>query len=304
MTIRIGISGWQYPPWRGVFYPEGLPQRQQLSHVASTFPVVEINGSFYSLQRPGSYQKWYQSTPKGFVFCVKGPRYITHMLRLKNTATPLATFLASGLLALRDKLGPILWQFPPGFRYGRQRMRQFFELLPRDTIAAARLARRHERWLRNRVCLQTDARRVLRHAVEVRDNSFVDPSFIQLLRAENIALVVAESARHWPMLQDVTADFVYLRLHGDRELYRGGYGDAALNRWRRRVAAWARGSEPRDAVRVAPRSPAAGRERDVYCFFDNTDVKLRAPVDARSLMRKLKLRWPPPSRRPTRRARR
>ncbi|HEY3731527.1 MAG TPA: DUF72 domain-containing protein [Steroidobacteraceae bacterium] len=297
MSIRIGISGWQYAPWRGVFYPKGLPQREQLSYVASAFPVVEINGSFYSLQRPASYERWYQATPKGFVFCVKGPRYITHMLRLKNIDVPLANFLASGLLALRNKLGPILWQFPPGFRYEYGRMRQFFALLPRDTVAATRLAGRHERWLRNRVCLETDARRVIRHAVEVRDNSFVDGSFIRLLRDENIALVVAESARHWPMLQDVTADFIYLRLHGDKELYRGGYGDAALKRWGRRIAAWARGGEPRDAVRVAARSPVAARERDVFCFFDNTDVKLRAPVDARSLMCKLKVQWPPQPRR-------
>lgn len=295
VSIRIGVSGWQYAPWRGVFYPKDLPQRQQLSYVAKTFPAVELNGSFYSLQRPSSYQKWYQETPPDFVFAVKGPRYITHMLRLRNVETPLANFFASGPLALCEKLGPFLWQFPPGFRFERERMLRFFDQLPRDTVAAARLARQHARWLRGRVYLEAGERHVLRHAVEIRDSSFADQSFIRLLRAQKLGLVIAETAGLYPMLQDMTADFVYLRLHGDKELYRTGYGDAALDRWARRIAAWARGSEPRDARRVAGRAPPrfAARPRDVYCFFDNTDVKLRAPVDARNLMHRLRLRWSP-----------
>jgi uncharacterized protein YecE (DUF72 family) len=282
--IRIGISGWRYAPWRGEFYPRGLVQARELSYAASTFPSIEINGSFYSLQRPQSYARWYADTPADFVFAVKGGRYITHFRKLRDVETPLANFLASGLFCLREKLGPVLWQFPPNFRYERARMEQFFELLPHDTTSAARLARKHDARLRGRAALTPDRKRRLRHAVEIRHESFAASSFIDLLRAHNVALVVAETAGRFPLLEDVTADFVYLRLHGDKELYRSGYGDAALARWAARIQAWARGSEPADARKTSRRKPASAKSRDVYCYFDNTDIKLRAPVDARRLM--------------------
>ena len=290
-TIRIGISGWRYTPWRGPFYPEDLPQRAELEFASRRFPTIEINGSFYSLQRPDSYAQWYEQTPEGFVFGLKGGRYITHMLRLRGIAQPLANFFASGVFNLREKLGPILWQFPPNFAYDRERMESFFRLLPRDTEAACSLARRRSKWMKGRVRLAVDARRPLRHAVEVRHESFLDPSFIGLLREHGIALVIADTAEKWPMAQDVTADFIYIRLHGDKELYRSGYSDRALSRWAQRIRAWHEGAEPPDARKISAGRPPSRQPRDVYCYFDNTDVKLRAPVDARSLMRELDLSW-------------
>lgn len=290
-TIRIGISGWRYAPWRGEFYPAHLPQRAELEYASRHFPTVEINGSFYSLQRPASYAQWYAQTPAGFVFSVKGGRYITHMLRLREIEEPLANFFASGPFNLREKLGPILWQFPPNFKYDRERLERFFHLLPRDTEQAQALARRRSAWMKGRVRLAVDARRPLRHAVEVRHESFLDASFIDLLRKHRIALVVAETAGQWPMAQDVTADFLYIRLHGDKELYRSGYSDRALSRWAERIRAWHEGAEPADAQRVSVKGPRSREPRDVYCYFDNTDVKLRAPRDALALMRKLEISW-------------
>ena len=294
--IRIGISGWRYPPWRGSFYPEGLAQKRELEYAASIFPVIEINGTFYSLQGKANFRSWYGQTPRDFVFSVKGSRFITHRLRLRDVEMPLANFFASGLLELREKLGPILWQFPPNFSFDEGRMRAFLELLPATTKAASRLARRHDRRVRGGASLVADADRPIRHAIEVRHASFEDVAFVELLREHGVGLVVAETARRWPMFHDVTADFVYMRLHGDKELYRSGYGDKALERWARRIRAWQRGGEPADARRVGKRARRT-KGRDVYCFFDNTDIKLRAPFDAQSLMEKLNVRWPPPGRR-------
>lgn len=286
-TIRIGISGWRYTPWRGPFYPADLPQRAELGYASRQFATIEINGSFYSLQRPDSYAQWYAQTPEGFVFSLKGSRYITHMRRLRDIEEPLANFFASGVCNLREKLGPILWQFPPSFKYERERMQRFFRLLPRDTAAARSLARRRAAWMKGRVRLAIDAQRPLRHAVEVRHESFLDPSFVDLLREQRIALVIAETAGLWPMALDVTADFIYIRLHGDKELYRSGYSDRALSRWAQRIRDWRNGAEPTDARKISAAGPPSRQPRDVYCYFDNTDVKLRAPIDARSLMRKL-----------------
>lgn len=286
-TIRIGVSGWRYTPWRGAFYPAGLPQRLELAYASRILHTLEINGSFYSLQRPEYYQRWHDETPEDFVFALKGPRFITHMKRLRDIDAPLANFFASGVFNLRAKLGPILWQFPPQLRFDRERLRAFFDRLPQDTSAALRLARRRDARLKGRACLSIDAVRPLRHAVEVRHESFLDPVFVDLLRQHGIALVIADTPRRWPMAQDVTAEFVYLRLHGDRELYRSGYSERALEQWARRIQAWHRGAEPKDAQKISRARPPSARARDVYCYFDNTDVKLRAPLDAQSLMRKL-----------------
>lgn len=287
-TTRIGISGWRYEPWRGIFYPQDLPQHRELEFAARAFPTIEINGSFYSLQTPASYAAWYRSAPDGFVFSVKGPRFITHMLRLKNFEEALANFLASGLFNLAEKLGPILWQFPPSFRYDEERFDRFFSLLPDDTSQALALARRRHPRMHGRSRLAIDRRRRIRHAVEIRHESFATSSFIALLRRHRIALVVADTAGKWPLIEDVTADFMYLRLHGDKELYASGYTNAALERWAARIRAWSAGTEPDDAQRVG--SPAATRKagRDLYCYFDN-DVKVRAPFDADRLMAKLGL---------------
>jgi uncharacterized protein YecE (DUF72 family) len=270
--IRIGISGWRYEPWRGVFYPQGLPQRRELEFAARHFPTLEINGSFYSLQRPRYYEDWYDAAPRGFVYSVKGSRYITHLLRLKGVEKPLANFFASGIFGLKDKLGPFLWQFPPMFRFDAARMSDFFDLLPRTTAEALQLARKRDSRMKGRARLSIDADRPLRHAVEVRHESFASREFVALLKKHDIGVVVADTAGKWPLLLDVTADFVYVRLHGDVKIYTSGYTSRALDLWARRIRGWDR----------------AGK--DVYVYFDN-DVKVRAPFDALNLMEKLGLDW-------------
>jgi uncharacterized protein YecE (DUF72 family) len=291
-TIRIGISGWRYEPWRGVFYPRKLAQHRELWHASRQFPSIEINGTFYSLQRPESFQRWHDETPGGFVFALKGSRFITHMRRLVDVERPLANYFASGIFNLDEKIGPFLWQFPPNFRYEPERLEAFFELLPRDLEAAAGLARKRDARVKGRARLAIGANRKLRHAIEVRHESFEDASFIALLRRQRIALVVADTAGKWPYLEDVTADFMYLRLHGDKEIYASGYSDAALDRWAARIQAWASGSEPADARKVVDRPPPRRKSRDVYCYFDN-DMKVKAPFDARRLMARLGLAWQP-----------
>lgn len=292
--VRIGISGWRYPPWRGVFYPRGLPQRRELEYASRQLPTIEINGSFYALQRPEYYARWHRETPPGFVFAVKGGRFITHMLKLRGVEGALANFFASGLADLREKLGPLLWQLPPMLRYDAQRLRSFFALLPRDTEQASALARRHDAKLAGRVALDYGPCRPLRHALEVRHESFRDPALVAQLRRHRIALVVADTAGRWPYAEDLTADFVYVRLHGDRELYVSGYTKPALARWSERIACWRDGGEAADAVRISARPASRRASRDVYCYFDN-DAKVRAPVDAMQLTRLLAARSAPDS---------
>jgi|SRR5688572_846112 len=277
--VRIGISGWRYAPWRGVWYPEGLPQRRELEFCGRHFPTVEINGSFYSLQRPEYYDQWYRETPPGFLYSVKGSRYITHLLRLKNFERPLANFFASGIFNLRDKLGPFLWQFPPMFRFDAARLEPFFERLPRTTAEALALARRRDARMTGRSRLAIDAQRSLRHAVEIRHPSFMNEDFVALLRKHGIGLVVADTAGKWPKLFHVTSDFVYVRLHGDVKIYTSGYSERALASWARRIRKWDQDG------------------RDVYVYFDN-DVKVKAPFDALNLMRMLGLEWGVPLHKP------
>jgi uncharacterized protein YecE (DUF72 family) len=280
--LRIGISGWRYAPWRGKFYPEGLRQKDELTFAARQFSSIEINGTFYSLQRPESLIAWRDATPDNFVFALKGPRFITHMKKLKDVEVPLANFLASGVLALNAKLGPMLWQLPPNFHFHSEKLAQFFDLLPRTTRDAARLARGHDARLKGRSWLKTDADRPLRHALEIRHDSFRDPAFIALLRRHRIGLVVADTVE-WPLLMDATADFVYVRLHGSEQLYASGYGPRALTTWARRIRAWQAGGE---AQGDHAGSSARKQKRDVYVYFDN-DAKVRAPVDARALIKLL-----------------
>jgi uncharacterized protein YecE (DUF72 family) len=278
MRTYIGISGWRYAPWRGVFYPEGLKQDDELAYAGKLFDTIEINGSFYSLQRPESYERWYAAVPADFVFAVKGSRYISHMLRLKNVRTALANFFASGVLALREKLGPILWQFPPNFAYKREVLETFFAMLPQDGEDAARLARKHDRRVAGRAFLKIDAAARLRHAIEVRHESFVRPEFIALLRRYRIAIVVADTAGKWPFFEDVTADFAYVRLHGDKKIYESGYSDAALDVWAAKIRAWLGGVQASGARAIGSTS----RGRDVFVYFDN-DMKVHAPFDAARL---------------------
>ena len=285
--IRVGISGWTYPPWRGNFYPEGLPQKLELAYASRRFNAIEINGTFYSLQRPSTFELWYESTPPDFVFSLKGGRYVTHLRKLKAPRQALANFFASGLLRLREKLGPILWQLPPFLPFDEGRLEQFFELLPRDTLELARLAKEHEAFLEGRVELVPDAKRPVRHAVEFRHESFLTDRFIGLLHKHKVALVIADVASRFPTAEDVTTDWVYVRLHGSRQLYVSGYSPREIDAWAAKVRAWHRGGEPPDARRIGGKAKPAAGGRDIYAFFDNTDVKLRAPVDARRMAKTL-----------------
>ena len=231
---------------------------------------------------------WREETPENFVFSIKGSRYLTHLKRLKEIETPLANFFASGVLALREKLGPFLWQFPPNFRFDQERIEPFFKLLPRTTTAAVRLARKHDGKLRGKAWLRTGGHRALRHCMEVRHESFMVPEFFALLRKFHVAFVFADTARKWPYAEDLTSDFVYIRLHGDKKLYVSGYGKAALKRWASRIQRWKEGGQPRDARLVTSRKLALKARRDVYVYFDN-DAKVKAPGNARQLSRFLKI---------------
>lgn len=288
-TIRIGISGWRYAPWRGVLYPPDLRQAQELHYAAQAFPTIEINGSFYSLMRPSDYAGFYEETPAGFVFAVKAPRFLTHRLRIKNIEAAFGNFLASGVFELKEKLGVLLWQFPGSFRFDAERFEHFFALLPHDTQAALDFAREHhDERVAGRSTLAIDRNRPLRHAIEIRHDSFLSNAFIDLLRRYRVALVFAHSAGKWPYAEDVTSDFVYLRLHGSEQMYQGSYPDDALAHWAERIAAWHAGTEPADAQRIGGPAPKPRGRRDVFCYFDN-DVKVRAPFDARRLMARLGL---------------
>lgn len=283
--IRIGISGWTYAPWRGTFFPRGLRQADELAYAARQVRTIEINGTFYSLQRPTSYRAWRDQTPDDFVFSVKGPRYITHLKRVRDVAAPLANFFASGVLELGGKLGPILWQLPPGFVYDPARLAAFFARLPRTRHEARKLARRHDPRVQH-VSIPRVPDGPLRHALEIRHPSFASADFIALLREHDVALVVADTAGKWPKLWDVTSDFVYVRLHGDAQLYVSGYTPRALNAWAREIRRWQEGGGAPASRRLE--AAAAHEARDVYVYFDN-DVKVRAPFDAMNLAHRLGL---------------
>ena len=260
--IFVGISGWRYAGWRGDFYPRGLVQKKELAYAAERLSSIEINGSFYSLQRPSSYAAWRDETPDDFVFAVKGGRFITHMKKLAGVEAPLANFFASGVLALGPKLGPFLWQLPGSLGFDAERLVGFFEQLPRTTRDATALAQRHDAKLpKDRALTETSVDLPLRHALEVRHHSFAAPEVVALLREHDIGFVVADTAGRWPLVQETTSDFMYVRLHGDLELYTSGYSEQALDAWAQKVLGW------------------AAADQDVYVYFDN-DAKGFAPHDA------------------------
>ena len=271
-TVRVGISGWRYPAWRGDFYPKGLPQRRELEYAASQLTSIEVNGSFYSLQRPTSYAAWRAeatSARPDFVFAVKGPRFVTHLKRLRDVDVPLANFFASGVLGLGPALGPILWQLPETFRFDAGVLDDFLGRLPRTTAEAATHARRHDDKVPDdRALTVAEDDRPLRYALEFRSPTFADPEAYAVLRQHGVATVYADTAGRWPKVDEDTAPFRYVRLHGDRELYASGYTDRALDQWAERCDTWA----------------AAGQ--DVFCYFDN-DMKGYAPHDARRLIERL-----------------
>jgi uncharacterized protein YecE (DUF72 family) len=245
-----------------VFYPAGLVQRRELAYLAEKLDSVEINGSFYSLQRPSSYEKWAAATPANFVFAVKGSRFITHLKGLRDIDVALANFLASGLLALGPQLGPMLWQLPPTMSFDPDVLGAFLDRLPRSTTDAVALARGHD----HRVpapYLLTDAERPIRHALEVRHPSFATPRCTELLEKFGVALVVADTAGKFPLIEEITTDFGYLRLHGHEELYVSGYTDELLASWALKIRRWL-------------------RHGNVFVYFDN-DTKAMAPRDALAL---------------------
>ena len=287
--LRIGISGWNYKGWRGVFYPKALAQKRELEFASRALNSIEINGSFYSLQRPESYRRWRRATPDNFIFAVKGGRFITHIKKLREIESPLANFFASGILALEQKLGPILWQFPPNFRWNPQRFRDFFKLLPRTTKEAAALGKQHDSKLKTRAWLKIERERPLRYCVEIRHSSFLVREFFDLLREFNVAFAFADTAGKWPYAEDLTSDFVYCRLHGDTQLYTSGYSGSALDWWAARLNLWREGTQPDDARLIAPRRKNESRH-DIFVYFDN-DAKAHAPFDALELARRMNVDW-------------
>jgi uncharacterized protein YecE (DUF72 family) len=284
-NIHIGISGWRYKGWRGIFYPAKLPQRCELEFASRQFDTIELNGSFYSLQRPSSFARWSAESPQDFIFSVKGSRFITHMRRLGEVEGPLANFFAQGLLQFATKLGPILWQFPPNSKFEIGRLEQFFQLLPTTQLEAAELARKHDERLAGRSWFDVEKNARLRHAIEIRNESFVCEEFVRLLRRYRIGLVVADTVE-WPLLMDATADFVYCRLHGSEQLYASGYSGKALDVWAHRIVTWAKGGEVDDGRRASERDAPRRSSRDGFVYFDN-DMKVRAPLDAKHLRAKV-----------------
>jgi uncharacterized protein YecE (DUF72 family) len=273
--VFIGISGYDYPGWRGRFYPRDLPRRKWLAYASRLFNSIELNGTFYSLKSPDVFRRWAEETPpRGFVFAIKGSRFITHNLKLRRAEGALANFYASGILALGRKTGPFLWQLPDSYRFDAERIETFVKLLPRSSAAAEDLARGHDARLRRGALVKAAARVRYRHAFEVRHPSYFVPEFFDLLRRHRIGYVVADTAGKWTLTEEVTARFVYVRLHGSRVLYGSDYTAEELAAWAQRVRRW------------------SSEGRDVYVYFDN-DQHAYAPHDARDLARLAREMGPP-----------
>jgi uncharacterized protein YecE (DUF72 family) len=278
--IRIGVSGWRYDDWRGDFYPAGLRHDDELAYAASRFDTLEINGTFYGLSTPGAFHGWAASVPDDFVFAVKGSRFITHNKKLRDVRSALANFFASGVLELDHRLGPILWQLPARLRFERGRVDDFLAQLPHDTSAAVTLAKEHDDRVAE-VGYGPGSNHRVRHVIEVRHDSFLCEEMVTLAHRHGVAIACSHSVE-WPYLEQITAGFVYVRLHGPDELYASGYGEDRLAAWAKRLEAWRSGDEPSDAVVVSDREPPPRHERDVYVYFDN-DGGGHAPRDATRL---------------------
>lgn len=284
MTVRIGVSGWSYDGWRGDFYPEDLPKRRWLGWLAGRFATVEANGPFYGLLAPDTYRSWYDEVPRGFRFAVKGSRFITHNKKLRDARGALANFFASGVLALGEKLGPVLWQLPARHAFERERLESFLELLPKDSEAAARLGREHDERI-EAPWLGVEANHRLRHVLEARHESFFTDEAMAVLRRTGTALAISH-AGDWPLREEITVGFVYVRLHGAPRTYESGYAGSSLDAWAERIRTWAGGDEPADARTVTRRAPPRRKRRDVYVYFDN-DAAGHAPHDALALAERI-----------------
>jgi uncharacterized protein YecE (DUF72 family) len=269
----IGISGWTFPGWDKSFYPKDLVKRRQLEFASRQLNSIEINGTFYSLQKPASFQKWYGETPEGFQFAVKGPQFITHILRLKDVAEPLANFFASGLLCLKEKLGPLLWQFPPNVMLKDDRFERFLRLLPHDAKSAARLAKKHGKKVEGRSYTKASGDFPVRHAFEFRHPSFLNKDFTAMLKAHNVAFVFAHAGgQRAPYTEEPTADFIYARLHGEGKTYRKGYPDREIAEWAKKIQEW-------------------NKERDAFIYFSN-EAKVYSPAGATTLIKRLGITLP------------
>ncbi|HEX6299836.1 MAG TPA: DUF72 domain-containing protein [Acidimicrobiia bacterium] len=279
--IRIGISGWSYKEWKGGFYPDDLADDDQLEFAARVFDTIEINGTFYSLTDPATCSRWRDATPRDFQYAVKGSRYISHNLRLNDARPALANFFASGVLELGDRLGPFLWQLPQNFKFDGERLDSFLGMLPKDTEAAAVMARDHDDRVED-VSYGPGERHLIRHALEIRHYSFLQPEMARIAQRHGVALCSSHSSE-WPYIEEITAGFIYLRLHGPRKLYASQYSESALDRWADRIETWNAGEEPDDAERISDLEPPSRKERDVYVYFDNT-AHGHAPMDAQRLM--------------------
>jgi uncharacterized protein YecE (DUF72 family) len=256
--IRVGIGGWVFKPWRGTFYPDGLPQARELEYASRRLSAIEINGTFYGTQKPASFQRWAAETPDDFVFSLKAPRFATHRRVLAEAGESIERFFASGVTELGSKLGPILWQFPPTKAFDRDDFAAFLALLPQSLEG-----------------------RAIRHAVEVRHQSFRVPEFVALMREFSAAIVLVESDSH-ALMADVTGDFVYLRLQRTSEAIETGYDAATLDLWAQRVRAFAAGGAPADLPALAgPAKPAGARDAFVYMI---SGAKVRAPAAAIALL--------------------
>jgi len=260
--IRVGIGGWVFEPWRGEFYPKGLPKAQELSYASRKLTSIEINGTFYRTQKPESFRKWAQETPDDFVFSLKGPQFATNRRVLAEAGDSIERFFASGVLELKSKLGPILWQMAPTKKFDPDDFAGFLALLPKELAGTP-----------------------IRHVVEVRHESFVTPAFVALARKFSVAIVLVESGKH-PPIADVTSDFVYLRLQGTSDKVKTGYPPAALAAWAERARTWAAGGAPDDVATVAGQSPAKTK-RDVFIYMIS-GAKVRAPAAAMALIEQLK----------------
>lgn len=285
--IHIGMSGWTFAGWRGDFYPKGLVQKKELEFASRQVNSIEVNGTFYSLQKPASFERWYAETPEDFCFSLKAPQYITHVRRLKEVDEAVANFFASGLFCLKEKLGPILWQFPPNVMLKDDRFEKFLKLLPYDSKSASRLAKKHSSKMDGRNHTQVSGDDPIRHAFEFRHPSFMTPDFIELLRHHGVAVVFAHSGMKSPYTEDLTADFVYARMHGQEKEFNKGYTKAAITWWAERVKCWSRGKQPADAVCVSKEKPKT-IARDAYIYFD-TEAKEYAPYDALNLAKALQV---------------
>lgn len=266
--IRIGMSGWTFEGWKSEFYPKGLSAKKELAFASRKVNSIELNGTFYRLQTPTTFQKWHDETPDDFVFSVKAPQYITHIRRLKEIEEPLATFLASGPLRLGKKLGPILWQFPPNVMLKDNRFEEFLKILPMDTKNAAKYSKGHSDKIKA-AHTKCEVDQPLRHAFEFRHPSFANKDFIAMLGEHNVAFVFAHTGT--PYLEECTADFVYARMHGKDKEQKKGYSNSFLVEWADKVKKWTKS------------------KRDVFIYFDDEE-KIFAPRDALKLAQLLNIK--------------